>query len=138
MSRLIPVLMLTCVAAAPAVAQNIYIDGVDCQRLTVNHVPAADVEYKPGVDAQGRKVAPADLNGGAQIKVPERITFDVAADLRRFGIPSTSPLFQPNVRLGQVTVERDGRAYYNGQPLQSPEVEALRELCRQRGGVKQR
>jgi hypothetical protein len=135
MSRLILALLL-CAVALPAAAQSIYIDGVDCQRLTVNHVPAADVEYKPGVDAQGRKVAPADLNGGAQIKPPERITFDVAADLRRFGIPSTSPLFQPNVPLGKVTVERDGRAFYNGQPLQNPEVEALRELCRQRGAAK--
>jgi hypothetical protein len=135
MSRLILALLLSA-AALPAHAQSVYIEGVDCQRLTVNHVPAADVEYKPGVDAQGRKVAPADLNGGAQIKVPDRITFDVAADLRRFGIPSTSPLFQPNLPLGKVTVERDGRAFFNGQPLQSPEVEALRELCRQRGAVK--
>lgn len=133
MSRLIVALLLAGFAVLPAAAQTIYMDGVDCQRLTVTHVPAPDVAYKPGVDAQGRKVAPADLNGGAQITVPDRITFDVAVDLRRYGIPSTSPLFQPNLPLGKVTVERDGRAFYNGQPLQSPEVEALRELCRQRG-----
>ena len=137
MSRLILALFLAGLGATPAAAQSIYMDGVDCQRLTVTHVPAPDVAYKPGVDAQGRKVAPADLNGGgAQITVPDRITFDVAVDLRRFGIPSTSPLFQPNLPLGKVTVERDGRAFYNGQPLQSPEVEALRELCRQRGVAK--
>jgi hypothetical protein len=137
MCRPILAFLLAGLAAMPAAAQNIYMDGVDCQRLTVTHVPAPDVAYKPGVDAQGRKVAPADLNGGgAQITVPDRITFDVAVDLRRFGIPSTSPLFQPNLPLGKVTVERDGRAFYNGQPLQSPEIEALRELCRQRGAAK--
>jgi hypothetical protein len=123
-------------AATPTFAQTIRVEGVDCQRLTVNHVPAPDVAYKPGVDAQGRPVAPADLNGGPQIRLPESFTFDVAVDLRRFGIPSTSPLYDPNMRVGQVTVTRDGRAFYNGQPLQSPETEALRELCRQRGGAK--
>lgn len=137
MFRPILALLLAGLVATQAAAQSIYMDGVDCQRLTVTHVPAPDVAYKPGVDAQGRKVAPADLNGGgAQITVPDRITFDVAVDLRRFGIPATSPLFQPNLPLGKVTVERDGRAFYNGQPLQSPEVEALRELCRQRGAGK--
>ena len=35
----------------------------DCRRLVIEHKPKdADVNYQPGVDAEGRAVAPADLN----------------------------------------------------------------------------
>jgi hypothetical protein len=78
-------------------------------------------------------VAPADLDSGPQIVAPETITFDIAVDLRRFGIPATSPLYQPNVALGKVAVAPDGQVSFNGQPLQGPELTALTELCRRRG-----
>ena len=117
-------------AAAPAMAQKVTISGVDCRRL-VQHHPAPGVAYQPGVDARGRKVAPADINAAPQIKVPETITFDAAADLRRFGIPANSPLFQPNVHVGRVDVQQDGRVFFNGERLGNPEIAALEELCRQ-------
>ena len=123
-------------AWAPAAgAQSVSISGADCSRLLVAHVPAPDVAYKPGVDAQGRAVAPADLNPAPAIRVPETIVFDIAADLRRFGVPNTSPLFQPHLGLGSVQVERDGRAFFNGQALENPDLAALREACRQRGAA---
>jgi hypothetical protein len=115
-------------AAAPAWAQKVTITGVDCRKL-VRHQPSADATYTPGVDARGRKVAPADINGAPQIRVPETITFDAAADLRRFGIPATSPLFQPNVSVGRVDVTADGRVFFNGERLGNPELAALEELC---------
>lgn len=115
-------------AAAPAWAQQTTITGVDCRKL-VRHQPAPDVAYKPGVDVKGRKVAPADLNDAPQIKVPETITFDAAVDLRRFGIPNSSPLFQPNVSVGRVDVQQDGKVFFNGQRLGNPEVAALEEFC---------
>ena len=117
-------------AAAPAWAQKVTITGVDCRKL-VRHQPSADATYKPGVDARGRKVAPADINGAPQIRVPDTITFDAAADLRRFGIPATSPLFEPNVPLGRVDVLQDGRVFFNGERLGDPEIAALEELCSQ-------
>jgi hypothetical protein len=117
--------------ATPAMAQKMTISGVDCRRL-VQHQPAPGVAYKPGVDARGRAVAPADLNAAPQIRVPETITFDAAADLRRFGIPPSSPLFQPNVHVGRVDVQQDGRVFFNGQRLGNPEIAALEDLCRQR------
>jgi len=117
--------------AAPAWAQKMTITGVDCSKL-VRHQPAPDVAYKPGVDVKGRKVAPADINDAPQIKVPETITFDAAVDLRRFGIPSSSPLFQPNVGIGRVDVEQDGRVFFNGERLGNPETAALEEFCQAR------
>lgn len=114
-----------------AAAQPLSITGVDCRALA-KHMPRPDVAYQPGVDARGRKVAPADLNDAPQIRVPDVIAFDAAADLRRFGVPPTSPLFQPHVGVGRVEVHPDGRVLFNGVPLGDPDVAALEEFCRAR------
>ena len=50
-------------------AVEITVTPKDCRRL-VAHKPADDVTYKPGVDAYGRPVAPADLAGTQVIKAP--------------------------------------------------------------------
>lgn len=48
---------------------RIIITKLDCSRL-VRHLPAADVAYQPGVDAKGRAVAPADLDGSGADALP--------------------------------------------------------------------
>lgn len=119
---------------APAESTSVQVTGADCRRLFVEHRPAPDVNYRPGVDVHGRPVAGADLNPAPQIRVPETVAFDVAVDLRRFGVPNGSPLYQPNVRLGEVRVDvLTGRTLYNGEALGNPEIEALREACRRQG-----
>ncbi len=129
-----PVVAQTRPAPPPAESATIQVTGVDCRRLFVEHRPAPDVAYRPGVDVHGRPVVGADLNPTPQIRVPETVAFDVAVDLRRFGIAQTSPLFQPNVKLGEVRVDvASGRTLYNGEPLGNPEIEALREACRRQG-----
>jgi hypothetical protein len=121
-------------ASPPADSATIQVTGVDCRRLFVEHRPAPDVTYRPGVDVQGRPVVGADLNPTPQIRVPETVAFDVAVNLNRFGIPSTSPLYQPNVKLGEVRVDvLSGKTLYNGEALGNPEIEALREACRRQG-----
>lgn len=121
-------------ATAPADSATIQVTGVDCRRLFVEHRPAPDVTYRPGVDVHGRPVVGADLNPTPQIRVPETVAFDVAVDLRRFGIAQTSPLYQPNVKLGEVRVDvLSGKTLYNGEALGNPEIEALREACRRQG-----
>jgi hypothetical protein len=113
---------------------TIQVTGVDCRRLFVEHRPAPDVNYRPGVDVHGRPVVGADLNPTPQIRVPETVAFDVAVNLQRFGIAGTSPLFQPNVKLGEVRVDvATGKTLYNGEALGNPEIEALREACRRQG-----
>jgi hypothetical protein len=113
---------------------TIQVTGADCRRLFVEHRPNPDVNYRPGVDVHGRPVAGADLNPAPQIRVPETVAFDVAVDLRRFGIASTSPLYQPNMKLGEVRVDvLTGKTLYNGEALGNPEIEALREACRRQG-----
>ncbi|MBL8806589.1 MAG: hypothetical protein JNN22_07055 [Rhodospirillales bacterium] len=130
------------VLAVPVLAQGtgkpaatkVQVTAADCRRLFTEHRPAADVAYKPGVDVNGRPVAGADLNPAPQIKVPDTVTFDIAVDLTKYGLPAGSPLFQPNVKLGQVQMDLlSGKVLYNGEALGNPEIEALREACRQQG-----
>jgi hypothetical protein len=129
-----PVVAQTRPANPPVDSTTIQVTGVDCRRLFVEHRPAPDVTYRPGVDVHGRPVVGADLNPTPQIRVPETVAFDVAIDLRRFGIASTSPLYQPNMKLGEVRVDvLTGKTLYNGEALGNPEIEALREACRRQG-----
>jgi hypothetical protein len=82
--RLVPifaVLSLISGASGPVHAQTtVRITEADCSRL-VNHVAAADVNYRPGVDVNGNAVAPADLNTQPQIRMPDVISIPVTIDL---------------------------------------------------------
>lgn len=75
-------LALACLTPA-ALAADAVVTKADCQKL-VRYVPDGGAEYKPGVDAYGRPVVPADLNGGPVIKAPEVVTFNVQVNLRNF------------------------------------------------------
>ncbi len=109
----------------------------DCRRVLTEHRPAPDVAYQPGVDVRGRSVVGADLNPAPQFQVSDTVAFDIAVDLKKYGIAATSPLFQPNFKLGEVRMDvASGRVLYNGQPLGNPELEALREACRAQGLAK--
>lgn len=119
----------TVTAAEPVVI----ISKNDCARL-VAHQASPDVTYKPGVDVHGRPVAPADLPGSNQIAAPEDIAIDLTIEVqRRFGIPGNSALFRPEVRVGTVIVKPDGSATFDGQPLTTPEQQALSVLCQKQG-----
>lgn len=123
----------TMASAVSAAEPVVIISKNDCARL-VAHQPSPDVTYKPGVDVHGRPVAPADLPGGVQVAVPEEIAIDLTVDIqRRYGISSNSPLFRSEVRVGTVVVKPDGSATFEGQPLTSPEQQALSTLCQKQG-----
>jgi hypothetical protein len=119
--------------AVPALAQQATVTDAECRQL-VESTASPDVNYKPGVDVRGRAVAPADLpSSSGQIQAPQNFTFDLNTSLTGFGIPSTSPIFQPTVGVGKITVEDNGRrVLFNGQPIGSSEKSALAELCKQR------
>ncbi len=124
---LIPLLAATPHAAAHP--RTVTITKADCSRLA-RHVPSADTAYRPGVDVRGKPVVPADLGGGAQIKLPEDITIAITVDIQeRFGIPANSTLFEPEAYIGNVTVKKDGATFFNGQPLGGEEQRALAHLC---------
>ena len=103
----------------------------DCRLLT-RHRPDADVAFQPGVDARGRAVAPADLNGGGpRLETPRRIVIPIEVDLfERFGVPANPDLFEADAQVGEVIYD-DGKLFYNGQRLADGASDELVPLCRE-------
>lgn len=119
-------------ALSPATAQTVTIRAADCAQL-VRHIAASDVVFEPGVDLQGRVVVPADLDGGVRIEPPGEFSIPINVDLQRsLGIPVDPNSYQTqNFTVGVVTW-RDGRGFFNGQPLQSEQSANLAALCQER------
>ncbi|MEQ9575787.1 MAG: hypothetical protein RLN77_09425, partial [Rhodospirillales bacterium] len=67
-------------AAAEPATPKARISTRDCRRV-LRHQSSGDVAYKPGVDARGKAVAPADLSGGFQMVLPDVYEFNVTKDL---------------------------------------------------------
>ncbi|MBI1777530.1 MAG: hypothetical protein HYR63_19500 [Proteobacteria bacterium] len=117
---------------APSGASRIAITPNDCSNIQVYKTPPG-VKYQPGVDAQGRAVAPADLGNRRRIEVPKDFAIEITRTLPGVAGGSSAkttktPAFDAKAYLGYVTV-KDGRAYYNGQPLGDPEARAIAEAC---------
>jgi len=124
------VVVITIIYAAAATrAQTVVVAAHDCTALA-QYVPDPSVDYKPGVDVEGRKVAPADLGGGTPVELPKEFQIPITVDLqKRLGIPADPNQYQTDkFQVGTVTY-KDGRAYFNGQPLQNDETARLSELC---------
>jgi hypothetical protein len=125
-------LVLASIAWAAPASAEIAISRKDCQRL-VNHEPAPDVTYRPGVDVHGRPVAPADLGGGQQIQLPDVIYIPIEVLIQdKYGIPANSVLYDATALVGVVSV-RGNQVYFEDQPLTDPEIVALEQACRDRG-----
>ncbi len=121
------------VFTVPTGAATVIITKADCAAL-VRHVAEPGVAYEPGVDVNGRPVVPADLGDTPEIKLPEEIVIAITVDIdKRFNIPSTPDLIRPEAYVGTVIVKREGRAYFNGQPLTSEESHALAAACQKQG-----
>ena len=126
--------VLSLTAIVPAAAQQtITVSSSACAAVAhVNDAPG--VAYVPGVDADGTAVAPADLPGGngalnqALASAPVKITVDLQ---KRFGIPANANLFQGESQIGYVTIQ-DGKAYLDGQPLNTAEQGLLAAACSER------
>lgn len=119
--------------ASPAVAQDsrIVVSVEDCKRL-VRHYPSADVEYKPGVDVRGRKVAPADLPGSKPLKLSDSFEFDITLEVfERLGIEAPKGLEDTALTVGTVSVDRRGNVLFNGEPLDDEEEAAIAEACQE-------
>jgi hypothetical protein len=117
--------------------EKLIISASDCRWL-VRHQPAPDVAYQPGVDVHGKKVAPADLDGGyPQIKVPDEVTFEVTTELKEYLAGAAAGRFAGEAVLGRVTVKGD-KVYFNGQLLADTATHAIAEECKRMLGSKDR
>jgi hypothetical protein len=113
--------------SAPALAQTpqVTIAESECRNLSI-HQPSPDVKYRPGTDAQGRAVAPADLGNRQRFQPPKEITIDVTRRLA--GTDSTSSLFKADANILQLKV-RDGKIYYGDQQLGDRDQRAIAQAC---------
>jgi len=87
-------------------------------------------EYQPGVDVYGRKVAPADVDGGYQIKVPDVIEFPITYDAAKNLGFNGSGLYEGKGNIATVRVEGD-KVSINGQEVHSTKTADLIAACRQ-------
>ncbi|AWK85782.1 hypothetical protein [Azospirillum thermophilum] len=119
-------LLVLALAPAPAAAQT---DLSVCRYLP-RHRPAPDVEFKPGVDVNGRPVAPADLPGSAGTAAPLRLDIPVTLDFaRRIGLVVPPTGLPGRTEVGRLTMD-GGQLFFNGQPLGGPSESQLYALCR--------
>ncbi|WP_109117176.1 hypothetical protein [Azospirillum sp. TSO22-1] len=117
-------------SAVPAAAQAPPFDIAVCRYLP-RHAPSADVEYKPGLDARGKRVAPADLPGLAGAVPVDRFEIPVTLDFARrlgFATPGAGALPR-TAEVGRLTVQGN-RMFFNGQPLNAASEAELVALCR--------
>jgi hypothetical protein len=70
-------------AESLAQSSRVEISKKDCQRIMRRHAKL-DPTYRSGVNVRGKRVAPADLNGGSRLNIPDTISFDVKFDIRNF------------------------------------------------------
>jgi hypothetical protein len=121
--------LLALALAGAARAEEVRISQADCRLLTAYQPGGAD--YRPGVTADGKSVAPADLN--PQPAIGATIIIDLKMDvMKRQGVKPSSPLLDPEAHLGLITVEGD-RVYFNGRPLGDAETRYLSAACLEKG-----
>lgn len=127
--RALIVISLFAALSLPVHAATVTVSKNDCRHI-VAHTPDASVAYTPGVTADGRSVAPADLNGGFRVKPPESFTMNINIDLQeRFGLPANKGQYMGEIRAGKVEI-KNGKAFYNGQELATGAQNAVAEACR--------
>jgi hypothetical protein len=98
-------------------------------------VPNEDVTYLPGKTVDGRDVAPADLDDGRRIELPNVIPILISKDLQdEFHLPFDSPLFDANAGIGLLVYDRASGVFsFNGAALHDPEQRLLAAQCRAAG-----
>ena len=126
-------LIAICVLAATVStghSATVTVTKADCRNV-VAHSPDASVAYTPGVTADGRAVAPANLGGGYAVKPPESFSMDINIDLQeRFGLPATKGQYMGEIKAGKVEI-KNGKAFYNGQELATGAQNEVARACRE-------
>jgi hypothetical protein len=115
-------------------AQTVTVTREGCAALQ-RYVPSPDVDYKPGADiVNGERVVPADLDGVPPLDIAGDVHVIISVELqKRLGIPADPNSYKPEAFLGDVRVTPDGRAYFNGQPLQNDAAYEFGLLCQKQG-----
>jgi hypothetical protein len=113
---------------------EVRVDSTACQSL-IEYKEPAGVEYQPGVDAKGRHVAPADLNGVPDIKLPDSIDVPLTLDVLENSGVTVPEGMEGKASLGKLTFKGNA-VYLNGQRLGGRDTAALEQACRKAGLIR--
>lgn len=114
-------LLMGPLCAAGAAPGQVRLSEENC-RLLVRHSARSDTAFTPGLDVRGQAVAPADLEGGARIALPESIPIVITVDIaERLGLSLAPDSVEADAFIGVVEL-RGGEVTFNGQAL-TPEAE---------------
>ena len=118
--RIAALILVLCALSQPAFADQIAITAV-CSELPGNEPEGIEeAEYKPGVDVNGKPVAPADLNQPVKaINYPIQVPIEIdVLELLELEIPaSVKAATDMESRVAYATLYEDGRVEYNGQNI---------------------
>ena len=99
----------------------------------VEHVPDAGVAYTPGVDVNGKAVAPADLPGNQSAMSFDSFPIELDLNLRKkFQIPPQAQLFNFKAEFGILQIQ-GSQVLFNGKPIAAGEANLLAAACRAHG-----
>jgi len=131
MRRLLIAFCVCWPGSAPA-QQVLVVDNATCRQLT-RHVPAPDVAYRPGVDVNGRAVAPADLPADSDLNLPRDIPIDLRIPVQSIlGAASPRLTELADIRPGRLVVQADGQVLFEGRVVGDDARDRLVALCRGR------
>lgn len=100
----------------------------------VNYQTPPGVEYQPGVDVNGKKVAPANVPNQQQMALPNKIKIPLTAPLAKLLNLDTSQnpanKFGPGTeaQLGSFEVEGN-QVSFNGKPLTNDQKQKIAAAC---------
>ena len=117
--RLCLIILLISFMSLPVQAEEISEEKPAVCKIAVQHKPASDVAYQPGVDASGNAVVPADLNA-APFKTPEIIKVPLSVDLAQRMNSLGNKGINMEAPLGMLEIHQDGTIRYNDQDWTAP------------------
>ena len=146
--RIAPIAVIVLISTVASAQQSlsplalpVTVSKTDCQRL-IQHVPAPDVAYQPGVDVHGKSVAPADLpSSGPTIPLPDQIQFNYTINPTNYGLTAAQAQQKSQLVTGNnsqasiATIKFDlssQKLTVNGQPLSSSDQQGVIAECRKR------
>ncbi len=114
-------------AAAAQDRNDLGITRQDCQGIVAYHTPPG-VNYVPGVDADGNPVVPADINP-SPVTLPRTYSFTLNVNAANYLGLTVPPGTQGLMPVGQVTVDQNGNATWNGQSMSGEALAQLQAYC---------
>lgn len=117
-----------------------------CADLLINNKANSSINYQPGIDSRGRKVAPADINASPTPQnygIGDEVHINLQGYLGKFA-PSfpthpqgTKDFINPviensEVSIGKIDVHKDGKVWINGIPTFDKDQAQIEAACRQR------